>query len=125
MEKAELKAVRAAERTGRAWQRTGDQLASVGNRMTTTLTLPIVAGAALSIKAASDENESWNKVTVVFGENADAIKKWAADSATSLGVSRNAAYQAAGSFGNLFVTAGVIPDKVLDMSTSLVKLSGD
>jgi hypothetical protein len=125
MEKAELKAVRAAERTGRAWQRTGDQLANVGSRLTTTLTLPIVAGAALSVKAASDEAESWNKVTVVFGSNADAIKKWAADSATSLGVSRNAAYQAAGSFGNLFLTANVLPGKILDMSTSLVKLSGD
>lgn len=125
MEKAELKAVRSAERVGKAWKRTGDQLAGVGSRLTTTLTLPIVAGAALSIKAASDESESWNKVTVVFGENADAIKKWAADSATSLGVSRNAAYQAAGSFGNLFTTAGVVPDLMLDMSTSLVKLSGD
>lgn len=125
MEKAELKAVRAAERTAKAWKRTGDQLANVGSRLTTTLTLPIVGGAALSIKAASDEAESWNKVTVVFGENADAIKKWASDSATSLGVSRNAAYQAAGSFGNLFTTAGVVPELMLDMSTSLVKLSGD
>ncbi len=125
MEKAELKSVRTAEKIGRAWQRTGDQLANAGSRLTTTLTLPIVAGAALSVKAASDEAESWNKVTVVFGKNADAIKQWASDSATSLGVSRNAAYQAAGSFGNLFVTAGVVPDKVLDMSTSLVKLTGD
>jgi len=125
MEKAELKAVRAAERTGRAWQRTGDQLANVGSRMTATLTVPIIGGAVLSVKAASDEAESWNKVTVVFGENADAIKKWASDSATSLGVSRNAAYQASGSFGNLFLTAKVLPDKILDMSTSLVKLSGD
>lgn len=125
MEKAELKAVRAAERIGRTWKRTGDQLANVGSRLTATLTAPIVAGAALSIKAASDEAESWNKVSVVFGDNAEAIKNWAKDSSTSLGVSRNAAYQAAGSFGNLFTTAGVVPDAVLNMSTSLVKLSGD
>lgn len=125
MEKAALKSQRAAERVGRDWKRTGDQLASVGRGMTMAFTLPIVAGAAAAVKAASDESESWNKVTVVFGDNAAAVQAWAATSATSMGISRSAAYEAVGTFGNLFTTMGIAPDVSADMSMGLVQVASD
>jgi len=125
MEKAALKSQRAAERVGRDWKRMGDQLASVGRGMTMAFTLPIVAGAAAAVKAASDESESWNKVTVVFGENAAAIQTWAADSATDLGLSRQAAYEATGTFGNLFTAMGMSQESSADMSMDIVQLASD
>jgi phage-related protein len=125
MEKAALKSQRAAEKVGRDWKRTGDQLAGVGRGMTTAFTLPIVAGAALSVKAASDEAESWSKVTVVFGENSAAIQTWAANSATNMGISRSAAYAATGTFGNLFTTMGIGQEASATMSMELVQLASD
>src|SRR5690242_12979370 len=54
-----------------------------------------------SIKAASDLNETENKSAVVFGDSAKAIDTWATNAATKIGMSKQAALEAAATFGNL------------------------
>lgn len=78
-----------------------------------------------AIEGASDLNESMSKVEVVFGSSADEIKKFAANSATALGQSKQQALEAAGTFGNLAVSLGVPQEKAADMSKSLVQLGAD
>ena len=78
-----------------------------------------------SMTAASDLNETTSKVGVVFGQAADKVLAFGKTSADSMGMSSNAALSAAGTYGNLFVSMGMIPDKAADMSTELVSLAGD
>src|SRR4051812_48563465 len=63
--------------------------------------------AAGLVSAASDVSESWNKVQVVFGDNAGAVDQFSRDAAKSMGMSRGAALEAAGTFGALFTAMGL------------------
>ena len=105
--------------------RLGKKMQSAGRAMTLGLTLPIVAGAALAVKAASDLNESMNKSNVVFGKSAKAVHKWSKTSATSLGLSRQAAEDSAGTLGNLFITMGLGEKQTADMSIKITNLASD
>jgi hypothetical protein len=100
-------------------------LKSVGNAMTIGLTLPILALGTASVKAASDLEETRNKVSVVFGDMSESVLKWAQDSATAFGMSKQQALEAAGTFGNLFTSMGLGKDKAAEMSTGLVELAAD
>jgi hypothetical protein len=81
--------------------------------------------AGQSIQAASDLAESQSKVAVVFGDSSAAINRWAETSATSLLMSRQAALEAAGTYGNLFQAFGIGQGKAQEMSTTLVQLAAD
>ena len=106
-------------------QATGKQLATVGRTMSMALTLPLVAAGAFAFKAASDLDESMSKVNVVFEDSADTIQKWARDAAQNMGMARQQALEAAGTFGNFFRAMGTsIPDATR-MSKSLVQLAAD
>jgi hypothetical protein len=78
-----------------------------------------------SITAASDLNETVSKIGVVFGNSSDQIVKWGKGTATAIGMSKNVAMSAAGTYGNLFVSMGIGTQKAADMSTSMVNLAGD
>lgn len=78
-----------------------------------------------AIQAASGLEEAGNKVSVVFDDSAGTIKRWADTAATSIGQSELQALQAAGTFGNLFVSMGLGTDTAADMSIALVDLASD
>lgn len=103
----------------------GQSMANFGTTLTTRVTLPLVALGGLSLKFASDLEEATNKVDVVFGNSADAVKAFADDAATSFGFSEAKALEAAGTYGNLFRAMGIGENVSADLSTSLVGLAGD
>lgn len=105
--------------------RLGTAMQDVGKRMTLGFTVPFVAGMGFAVKAASDLNESQNKMQVVFGKSAASMEKWAQDSARSFGMSRAAAYEAAGTFGNLFRSMDIGLPSAAKMSKHLVELAAD
>ncbi len=78
-----------------------------------------------TVQAGSDLSETTSKVSVVFGNMSKEIVKWGDSAATSLGMSKNQALSAAGTFGNLFSAMGIGKQTTLDMSTGLVELSAD
>lgn len=78
-----------------------------------------------SIQAASDLNETVSKVGVVFGDSAKEILAWGEDSATALGMSKNQALSAAGTYGNLLVSLGLTGEKAAGMSKEMVGLAAD
>lgn len=85
----------------------------------------VVAFAGKAISAASDTAESWSKVQTVFGDNAGAIDTFSRDAARSLGLSRQAALDASGSFGNMFTQLGISTGAAADMSKGMLQLSAD
>lgn len=78
-----------------------------------------------AVSAASDLNESLNKSNQVFGAAGASIDSWARGAASSIGLSRQAALEAAGTFGNMFSQLGVGSSQAADMSKSLVGLAAD
>lgn len=75
--------------------------------------------------ATSDLNESVSKAGVVFGRSADQVIRFGDTAAKSVGLSKQAAIEAAATFGNLFVALKVGQQPAADMSTKLIQLSGD
>lgn len=85
----------------------------------------ISASLAKSIQAASDLNEQISKSEQVFGSASAAVKAWSSTTASSIGVAREEALAAAGTFGNLFKTVSIVPSSAALMSQALVQLAAD
>jgi len=85
----------------------------------------IVAGSYVAVQAASNLNEAQNRVTVAFGEQADAIKKWASDSANRIGMSKREALEGAAAFGELMQATGSTAAEASKMSREMVDLAAD
>lgn len=121
MGRATTTATRMSTTTSRAWSAMGQRAkiaaASAGVAM--------VAFGVKSVNAASDLEESLNKVKVVFGDNATAIEAWSKTAADNLGMSQQKALEAAGTFGNLFDAMELTPELTKNMSQGLVNLSAD
>ena len=112
----------AAKKTGSAWGTVGKVAATIGGAF---VAAKVVGFAKDSVAAASDLNESWSKVGVVFGKSAGEVYKWSTTSATAMGLSQQKALEAASTYGNLAVALGLPPKQAATMSTSLVQLAGD
>jgi hypothetical protein len=78
-----------------------------------------------AIDAASNFNESVNKIGVAFGDSADEILAWSENSATAIGQSQQQALEAASSFGLMFRSMGLGTKQAADMSIQLVQLAAD
>ena len=83
-----------------------------------------VIGKSL-VDAGSNLEESMSKVNVVFGESAKAVVDFANKSAVNLGISKTAALEAVGTYGNLFQAFGIGQAPAQEMSTTLVQLASD
>jgi hypothetical protein len=108
----------------------GDKLKSWAKGTATAIAGAFAATAVIgfakdAVGAASDLNESMSKTGVVFGTSATQIEAWAKNSAESMGLSKQAALEAAATYGNLAVSLGLPQQQAADMSQTLVGLAGD
>jgi len=102
------------------------KLKSVGAAMGIAFAGTQVASFAKdSVMAASNMAESLSKVKIVFGQGSDAVIKFGEDAANNMGMSNQAALEAAGTYGNLFQAFGLGQGQAQTMSTSLVQLAAD
>lgn len=82
-------------------------------------------GMQSAVMAASNLSESISKANVVFGRNAEAVQNWSKTTSKAFGINRQAALEAAGTYGNLFRAFGLTEQQSYSMSTSLVELAAD
>jgi len=85
----------------------------------------VSAAAYKAVQSASNLAESQSKVNVVFGDSAKSVQDFAATTATSFGITKQAALEASGTYGNLFQAFGVGQGEAATMSTTLVALAAD
>jgi hypothetical protein len=85
----------------------------------------VAKGLQSSVMAASMLSESMSKANTVFGKNAEAVQNWSKTTSKAFGVNRQAALEAAGTYGNLFRAFGLTEQQSYTMSTSLVELAAD
>ena len=103
----------------------GTSMTKVGKKMTLGLTLPIVAGAGIAIKRASDLSETVNKVDVAFGDSADRVKEWAKTTIDNIGLAGSSAMESASLFGDMGTSMGLGQQMASSMSMQLTNLAGD
>jgi len=101
------------------------KFAAVGALAFAAAGIAAVKFGADSIGAASDLNETLSKSKIIFGENFKAVDKWAKGGAKSMGLSRQAALEAAAGFGDMFSQIGFANDAAARMSRSVVQMSAD
>jgi len=119
-------------------KKVGDDLGGMGSKLASVLpsfkTMAIAGTAAFGAVAAasfklvdmaSNLEESQSKVNTVFGASAGVINEFAATSAKSFGITKQAALEATGTFGNLIQAFGIGKSKAADMSTTLIGLAAD
>lgn len=85
----------------------------------------VVGYVGEAVEAASDLDETISKSRVVFGDAADGVEAFGNTAADAMGMSKQAAIEAAASFGNVFKGVGIGQQKAASMSETLVKLAGD
>jgi hypothetical protein len=124
------------KRTSETTERSGGTMSKFKDKLGTAAVFKLTdavsaAGQGLvefakgSIEAASSVNESQSKVQVVFGQSAGQVAAFANVSAKSFGISKAAALEAAGTFGNLFVALKLPQEQAATMSVRLEKLAAD
>ena len=77
------------------------------------------------VTATSDANETLNKSRTIFGSQADAVERWAATSATSLGLSRSATLEYTAGLGDMAAQLGFTQTEAAGFGQDLVQLSSD
>lgn len=93
--------------------------------MTVAVAALVVGLVAFTVGPASDLNETISKTQVVFGSAADKVLAFGETSAKALGLSKNAALSAAGTYGNLLRAMGLTEEASAEMSIELVELAAD
>lgn len=111
----------------------GLSLASVKSAATVGLAFATM-GAAIggvtslyssSVNAARDLAETVSKTKVVFQDSSIVIEQMGETAAEALGISKQAAMEAASTFGNFFYGIGVGQAKAAQMSKQMVELAAD
>lgn len=82
-------------------------------------------GLFQAAQSASDLAESTSKASVVFGDAIGQVREFGETSAQSIGLSEQAALEATGTFGNLFVALGTTKQQAADLAPDVVQLAGD
>lgn len=78
-----------------------------------------------SVDEASAVNEEVTKSQQIFGASSAEVVKWSDTMAGAFGVSKRAALEATGIFGQLFSVVGIGPAESAKLSQSLVELAAD
>jgi hypothetical protein len=119
---------RGARETGDEFQRTGERAEKMKDGVKAGAlgaALAVAVFGKKAIETASDVAESTSKIGVVFGTSAQSVLKFGETSATSLGISKQSALDAAGTFGNLFVALKLPQSEAAKMSTRMITLAAD
>jgi phage-related protein len=125
-------AVAATKKAAQAALSLGKSVASAATKIAKSVALLAVGAAvaiggllASTIGPASDLAETANKIETVFEGSADAVNKFAANAAVGFGQTKQAALDAAATFGIFGKSAGLSGDELADFSTNLVGLTSD
>ena len=95
-----------------------------GKRMSTRLTLPIVAAGGAAVKMAADMQESLNKVDVAFGSSSKGVKDFAKTTLTQFGIARGAALEMTSMFGDMATGMGINQVEAAKMSKEIDGFGG-
>lgn len=117
----------------RAFRQVKGEVKDVGDSLTrlkdhASSALVAYAGASFlqdSVQSASNLTEALTLSTVVFGESAEAMKKWSESTASSLGIAQSEALQFSANYASLAKSFGVGEDQAVGLAKRLTEHAAD
>jgi phage-related minor tail protein len=106
-------------------QKVGEGMTSIGSKMSTFLTAPLVGVGVYGVKAFSDLNEAVNASNVVFGQASGKIMDFGKTAAESVGLSQRAFLQASVPIGSALQNVGLSASDAGDMTIKLTQRAAD
>lgn len=116
---------KAKEKVVSQWQDAADRVGKLGQKMTTLITLPLMAAGTAAVKMASDLTETFSKTNEVFKESANTVLEWSNNSIENMGMAQQTALDMASSFGDMGTSMGFTTEEAANMSMQLVQLAAD
>lgn len=116
---------KAKEKVVSHWKDAADEVGKLGTKMTTFITLPLVAAGTAAVKMASDLTETLSKTNEVFKESANTVLEWSNNSIDNMGMAQQTALDMASSFGDMGTSMGFTTEEAANMSMQLVQLAAD
>ena len=116
---------KAKEKVVSQWQDAADKVGKLGTKMTTLITLPLMAAGTAAVKMASDLTETLSKTNEVFKESANTVLEWSNNSIENMGMAQQTALDMASSFGDMGTSMGFTTEEAANMSMQLVQLAAD
>ncbi len=113
------------EGIGTKLEKISKKTGAIGKELFVKATLPVALLAGTFIKAASDYQESINKVDVAFGSASKSVKEFASNTGKNFGIDRGSALDMSATFGDMSTAMGLSQDLASSLSTKLVGLAGD
>jgi hypothetical protein len=106
-------------------QKLGDSTKKIGERLSLSLTAPLLLAGTAAVKLASDFDESMNKVNVAFKESSKEVVAFSKTTLKSFGIAQGTALDMAAQFGDMSTSMGLSTGQASKLSTGLVGLAGD
>ncbi len=116
---------KAKEKVVSHWKDAADKVGKLGQKMTTFITLPLLAAGTAAVKMASDLTETLGKTNEVFKESANTVLEWSNNSVENMGLAQETALNMASSFGDMGTSMGFTTEEAANMSMQLVQLAAD
>lgn len=113
------------QNAARQMKRMGRKMTKLGKSLSRSVTLPLLAIGAASIKFASDLEEAVSKSDVVFKEASQDVKDFAKTTLDSFGIAEASALEMAATFGAMGTSMGIARKDAGEMSKTLTGLAGD
>jgi hypothetical protein len=106
-------------------QKLGDSTKKIGERLSLSLTAPLLLAGTAAVKLASDFDESMNKVQVAFKGSSKEVIAFSKTTLKSFGIAQGTALDMAAQFGDMSTSMGLSTGQASKLSTGLVGLAGD
>ncbi len=103
----------------------GENLRSVGTKLTAGVTLPLVGAGIAAINWASDVDQAIGKSEAVFGDQSKSVEEWSKTTANAYGFAQSESLAMASTYGSLFKVIGQTNEVAADQSMTLVGLAAD
>ena len=103
------------------WDKMSKKLKDTGKDLSLKVTAPIMAAGAAAFKMGGDYEQALGKMSQVFKNNQDDIKKWADGALNNFGLSKLSATSMVADFGAMFDTFGFKLQETTEMSKNMVE----
>lgn len=114
------------DKAGQKMQKLGDGMTSLGQSLSTKVTLPLAAIGTVGFNAAADLQDAMGATEQIYGKASGKMLKWAGNLESYYGIAQGQALEYANTMGAMLKNIGGKSDaEAAEMSQKLVALAGD
>lgn len=110
----------------RGIKKQGEQMQKYGKKLSTYVTLPLLAAGTAAFSMAADFEDALGATDQTFKKSSDAVQKWAEGLPTYYGIAKKEALEYSNMMGSMLVNIGNLTEQqASEQSAKLIELAGD